>query len=145
MTDNSNWLHAERLRCPACQADLWRVDHSPFYDELFLYCDTCPRHAEVSFYDPHYKDAAKDEATRRHLVEARLKLCGCGGHFRFAAARRCPTCWTPVIVDAPVQVDLYYWDPCLEDDAPDPSDEALEAYSQKMNPLIRTEDLWLDE
>jgi predicted nucleic acid-binding Zn ribbon protein len=140
MADTHNWLHAEHLRCPACYADLWRVDHSPFYDEAFFYCDTCPRHAEVSYYDPQYRDAAADEIIRIHEVEAHLKPCVCGGHFRFAAARRCPTCWTPVIVEDPAGIDLFYWEPFLDEDAPE-----LEPAAQKIQHLARTDDLWRDE
>jgi hypothetical protein len=146
MTDMSgwNWLHGEHVRCPACQADLWRVDHSPFYDEAFFYCDTCPRHAEVSYYDPHYSDAAPDEAARIHRVEAHLKPCVCGGRFRYNAARRCLTCGTPVIFADPAGIDLSYWEPFLEEDAPDPPEEELDGAAQKMEQFARTDDLWLD-
>jgi hypothetical protein len=147
MTDTSdwNWLHGEHICCPACQADLWRVDHSPFYDEAFFYCDACPRHAEVSYYDPQYSDAAADEAARIHRVEARLKPCVCGGHFRFDAARRCPTCWKPVIVDDPEGVDLSHWEPFMDEGALDPSEEELEHAQQKDEQFCRTDDLWLDD
>src|SRR5690349_7695854 len=54
LNEETNWLHGERIACPSCQQPLYRVDHSPFYDEHLLYCDRCPIRVEVSFYDPVY-------------------------------------------------------------------------------------------
>lgn len=55
MEKETNWLHMEELECPVCREKLYRVDHSPFYDEHFLYCDHCPIRVEVRFYDPVYQ------------------------------------------------------------------------------------------
>jgi hypothetical protein len=145
MSATSAWLHGEHLRCPRCQSDLWRVDHSPYYDEAFLYCDSCPRHAEVSYYDPHYNHAVPDETVRIERIETRLKPCVCGGHFRFAAARRCLTCWTPVIVADPAGVDLFYWEPYFDEETPLPPEGELKQAEQEMSRFARTADLWLDE
>lgn len=66
----------------------------------------CPQHAGVSYYDPEYRDAATDETARRPEVETLLKPCVRDGHLRFDTARRSPTCWTPVLVEAPAGIDL---------------------------------------
>jgi hypothetical protein len=96
MDEDVNWLHGERIECPQCHQPLYRVDHSPFYDEDFLYCDQCPIHVEVSRYDPAYDQVVRtlppghDYATRMRAIEARLKPCSCGGHSamtRHAAAQ----------------------------------------------------------
>jgi len=46
-----NWLHGEQVECSNCHQQLYRVDHSPFYDEHFLYCDSCPMRVEVSYME----------------------------------------------------------------------------------------------
>lgn len=112
--DEVNWLTAERVACPACHQALYRVDHSPLYDEVFLYCDRCPIHVEVSYYDPVYDDVARAQPSGKafkafmRALEARLKPCSCGGAFRHDAARRCLACHAPVIVDDPAAVDLFF-------------------------------------
>jgi hypothetical protein len=42
------------LTYTGCHEQLYRVDHSPFYDCYFLYCDHCPMLADISFYDPSW-------------------------------------------------------------------------------------------
>lgn len=146
--DANNWLASTRLRCPQCQEDLWSVVHSPMLDSLSFYCDSCPRHAEISYYDSHYEAAVTSTAEWRmqiQLLESQLKPCVCGGHFRFNAARRCLTCGFPVIRDNPAGIDLWYWEPFLAEESPDPSDKELERAEQRIDGLARTADLWLDE
>src|SRR5262249_29333407 len=135
IAEDDNWLHGAKVVCPSCGQALWRVDHSPFYDEDFLYCDCCPIHAEVSFYDPAYTAVARDfprftEAFRRAL-EGRLKPCSCGGTFRYDAARRCLACHSPVIVDDPSGVDLSFWSDLLLSDGSDWTDELMEAEERR--------------
>jgi hypothetical protein len=151
MGEDVNWLHGERIECPQCHQPLYRVDHSPFYDEDFLYCDQCPIHVEVSRYDPAYDQVVRtlppghDYATRMRAIEARLKPCSCGGAFRYDAPRRCPVCHAPVIVHDPTGIDLSLWSDLVLPDAPDPTDEELEKEEQRLAPYIRADDLWRDE
>ena len=35
MNEEENWLHGKQIECPNCHQWLYRVDHSPFYDEFF--------------------------------------------------------------------------------------------------------------
>jgi hypothetical protein len=145
-----NWLHGEQIECPACHQALYRVDHSPMYDEVFLYCDRCPIHVEVSYYDPVY-----ERVTREHppddgwtlwmrALEAQLKPCSCGGTFRHDAARRCLACHAPVIVDHPSGIDLYFWSDVFLPDDSNLSDDLVEADGRRHEPFVRTHDLWKD-
>src|SRR5260370_16846576 len=52
MNDEENWLHGKQIACPNCHQWLYRVDHSPFFDDDFWYCNRCPIHVEISSYDP---------------------------------------------------------------------------------------------
>lgn len=148
LNDETNWLHEEHIACPSCQRRLFRVDHSPFYDEHFLYCDRCPIRVEVSFYDPVYQQItqtlAQKEGKRYEVLmqalEAHLKSCRCGGTFRHDAPRRCFICHTPVIVDAPDGVDL--WDSSLSSEALAEKEE--ESARHWMAQFIRTEHIWRD-
>jgi hypothetical protein len=120
--EEANWLYGEHFECPNCHQQLYRVDHSPFYDEYFLYCDSCPMRVEVSYYDPVYKHIdkhirqtiSKDESDMytalMQAIEARLKPCACGGSFRHDSPRRCIICHTPVIIDDPIGIDLWSGD-----------------------------------
>jgi hypothetical protein len=51
--------------------------------------------------DKHLRDSfgTVDRAELMRGIEARLRPCLCGGHFRDAAARRCHVCRAEVIVD----------------------------------------------
>lgn len=152
MNDEENWLHGERIKCSRCHQWLYRVDHSPFYDEYFLYCDRCPIRVEVSFYNPVLKLVERQvrqapETGQRELyqalmraIEARLKPCLCGGTFRHDAPRRCFTCYTPVISDHPNGIDLYPgWMDVSELDA------SLEVQADHWTAqFTRTEGIWQD-
>lgn len=148
MNEETNWLHGEPIECPACHQPLYRVDHSPFYDEHFLYCDQCPIRVEVSFYDPVYqhltqtlsRDEGDTYVTLMRALEGRLKPCICGGTFRHDAPRRCFSCHMSVIIDDPDGVDL--WDGRFSTD--DPTHEELEEERRWMAQFIRTEDKWRD-
>ncbi len=145
MDGDENWLHGEKVICPECGEALYRVDHSPFYDEIFLYCDRCPIHVEVSYYDPVYSqmtDAFSVFEDRLRAIEDRLKPCTCGGRFRFAAPRRCLTCHAPVIVGDSAGVDLYFWTGLKLPDAPEPTSERMRAEEARLIPYARTRDLW---
>jgi hypothetical protein len=147
MGEDDDWLHGAKVICPSCGQALWRVDHSPFYDEDFLYCDQCPMHVEVSFYDPVYDALARDfprgNVASLRAVEARLKPCTCGGTFRYDAARRCLTCHAPVIVENPAGINLAFWaDLYPSSDGSNWTDERMKAEERRHAPFTSTEDLW---
>lgn len=156
MNEEENWLHGEQIECPACQQQLYRVDHSPFYDEHFLYCDRCPIHVEVSYYDPVYErlykqiyvpgnDQPQEDADTclMHALEARLRPCTCGGAFRHDASRRCFSCHAPVIIENPLGIDLYRWCAALLSDGVDLTDDVLEEEARWMSQFVRAEDKWI--
>src|SRR5579884_2738134 len=100
MDEEEDWLHGERFQCFHCHQRLYRVDHSPFYDEYFLYCNRCPMRVEVSYYDPVFERVYKQvRQTYRtgeaelyvalmRAIEPHLKSCLCGGIFCHNAPRR---------------------------------------------------------
>ncbi len=149
MNEETNWLHGERIACPSCHQPLFRVDHSPFYDAHFLYCDQCPIRVEVSYYDPVYQQLrqplSRDEgdtyAALMRVLEGRLKPCICGGAFRHDTPRRCFRCHASVIMDDPDGVDL--WPGHLSTD--NPTDEEVEEERRWMAQFIRTQDIWQDD
>jgi len=149
VNEETNWLHGELIACPVCHQPLYRVDHSPFYDEHFLYCDQCPIRVEVSFYDPVYQhlrqtlsvEEGERYAALMQALEVHLKPCNCGGIFRHDAPRRCFRCQTPVIIDTSDSVDL--WPGHFSSEAPTGEEEENERHW--MAQFIRTEDLWRDD
>ncbi|HEX2347771.1 MAG TPA: hypothetical protein VHI51_04970 [Ktedonobacterales bacterium] len=150
---DDNWLHAEVFPCPSCQQALFRVDHSPFGDDYLLYCDQCANCVEVSYYDSGtlaFADRIREEGTLQpgwpqtkallRLIEGRLKPCSCGGRYRYDAARRCPFCLAPVLIDMP-WIELwpgYFW---VKDDE-DPTAEQTEQADAYMSAHKRESDLW---
>jgi hypothetical protein len=107
----------------------------------------------VSYYDSvaiAFREQVRDEgsldpgwpqteATLR-LIEGRLKPCSCGGRYRHDAARRCPYCLAPVLVDDS-WVELwpgYFW---VEGDD-DPTPEQGEQVGAYMDAHKRESDLW---
>ncbi|WP_220197346.1 hypothetical protein [Ktedonospora formicarum] len=139
--EDDNWLNRQRITCPACQRPLERIDHSPFIDYHYLYCDTCPIHVEVCYYDETFQ--ALDQAASREndshtslmrVIEARLKPCACGGSFKHDAPRRCFTCHAPVIIDDAAGIDLW-----------PPEEEVDEEQEAEWWPrFTRADDLWRD-
>jgi hypothetical protein len=123
--DNDNWLDCQEIECPSCSQRIILVIHSPFYNEHFLYCDSCPRHVEVSFYDPnlapirkrHAVDEAKGDDWDSYFtdLEDNLRPCPCGGTFSNSASRRCPYC-ACVIPYASEDKDVYPKDESFEFD-----------------------------
>lgn len=156
MTDepgDHNWLHAGTFPCPSCRQALFRVDHSPMSDDYLLYCDQCANCVEVSYYDSVTLGIAKrirEEGTlapgweqaraELRLIEGRLKSCSCGGRYRYDAARRCPYCLAPVLVDES-WAELwpgYFW---VEGDD-DPTPEQTEQVGAYLDAHKRESDLW---
>jgi hypothetical protein len=138
----SDWLEPRSITCPSCSADLFRVDHSPFYDAWFLYCDHCPRRAEVTFYDPAISElGALGTDDRFREIEKRLRPCSCGGHYLFLAPRRCTTCAT-VVLEGGDSADL--WPGCysIPEDR-DPTAAELNCVAQFEARHIQRANLWL--
>jgi hypothetical protein len=146
-----NWLRAARIACPRCRRELFRVDHSPHYDDILLYCDRCANRVEISLYDPVYDAIAgavmergeEGSLAQLRAVEARLRPCACGGRYRHDAPRRCDACLAQVIVDEP-GVDLWpgYCD--LGGENREPTDEEVALIEQFEATYIRRRDVWQD-
>ena len=89
--------------CPSC-GERCTVDvlSSGFDESEYLYCDRCSGVALLDFYAGEagvlarlgkdrwwrWRASAADMAS----IEAALRTCECGGHFRFSAVPRCPKC-----------------------------------------------------
>ncbi|GCE18562.1 hypothetical protein [Dictyobacter kobayashii] len=154
MNEEDNWLHGEQVECPACHQLLYRVAHAPFYDEHFLYCERCPIHVEVSYYDSVYKQLYKQVRQEHALsqtggvkalmrtIEEHLKPCSCGGSFRHDAPRRCFTCHTAVVVDDASDVDLWRWSAAFLADDSKVADDVLEDEERWHSQFIAGEDKW---
>ena len=157
MTDSpdDNWLDGQAIVCPSCQLPLWRVVHSPFYDDWFFYCDRCPKRAEVSFYDAEVKaiyDAfvaggdSQFQSERMHReIERRLAPCDCGGQFRMAADRRCHRCHAVVVAKHDAHgIDIWPgW--CGSDSDDDPTPEQEKEMQDFERAFVKTENLWRRE
>lgn len=121
---DNNPLDNRDITCAQCKATLGWVLHSPFYDEHYLYCDSCPRRVEVSFYDPEtvkineqfFSEEVADDGENKNedevwaayfmALEERLAPCPCGGTFRHNAPRRCLYC-SAVIPEDPDGRDVW--------------------------------------
>jgi hypothetical protein len=147
--EEENWLHGEQIQCSHCHQRLYRVDHSPFYDEYFLYCSRCPTRVEVGYYDPVFQQVDKLVrqtskmgekglyAALMQAVEAHLKPCHCCGNFYHDAPRRCFRCHMPVISENPDGIDLFpEW---MDNDSPDDLSEQEERWLAQ---FVRAEDIW---
>lgn len=141
MEEIENWLHSAVIQCPKCALDLWRVDHSPFFDCYRLYCQECPKSVEVSFQGGPGRGLSESEVARL------LRPCDCGVRFDPCAARRCARCNTPVLMgEDALGVDLDPSFGCtletLEtlDLAPE-QELAMETHQAE---FVRTSNLWLE-
>jgi hypothetical protein len=146
MSDDENWLHAEHIACPHCGEDLYRIDHSPLYDDSLLYCDQCANRVEVSLSDPVVTALAAERPAPDALlraVEERLAPCACGGRFRDDAARRCHACLAPVIAGAPA-VDLWPGFVDLGGEEEEPAEEVAARINAFDAAHIRRHAIWRD-
>ena len=57
--EDDNWLNKSNINCPQCKKELTIVDHSPFDDSCRLYCNSCPKRVEISYYDEVYNKINK--------------------------------------------------------------------------------------
>ncbi|TWJ12559.1 hypothetical protein LX16_3319 [Stackebrandtia albiflava] len=138
--DDADLRNAAEFPCPECGRRLHRIDHSPFEDFHLLYCDGCPRMAEVGHGDAGYAEIRHAHPGAEHaklmsVVAERLRPCDCGGRFRADAPRRCPFCATTVVTRDAAGVDVT---PAWSDDASVDDTEAVTAA------LTRRTDLWSD-
>ena len=147
--EGNNWLRPSVITCPDCGIHLFRVDRSPFDDHYRLYCDRCPKQAEISFYDAGM-NAIRDAIVKQNRnidhsslmqgIESRLNRCVCGGSFRAGAARRCYHCKAEVVTDSGVDVSIYTG--CEDQQDRDPTPEEMTAYETWLAEYVRTSDLW---
>lgn len=141
-TGSGAWLNPRLLSCPCCDTQLFAVDHSPFHDEWYLYCDSCACRAEVSYYDPIVGVIeAPTFEERCALIERALRPCDCGGAFLFSAPRRCPSCRT-VVIDGTTGVDLWPGVGAMLPDERDPTPVELRIFAEFEESFIRRKDLW---
>ncbi len=90
------------LTCPHCTKEIrLRQEypyHAGFSNQGFLYCDSCAATLVFGSYNRNYVRVVGDKhpwmlsREEKKRVEARLKPCRCGRHFRFDAHPRCPHC-----------------------------------------------------
>ena len=144
--DDDHWLASYTVHCEKCRAELLMLEHSPFENGYYLYCDTCPRRVDVSVYDSVFQEIEKQikkahtaqELEDNYLalvmpaVEARLRPCSCTGHFKHGTTPRCLHCGTS-ITDAQEGFNVWF---------PDHGDADIERYEALMQQLILSEDLW---
>lgn len=85
----------ETGNCEACaRTFLYVLIHNGFNDSAYAYCDSCGR---TALFDSHSKSAPEGIQVDYHgplrmEAESFVQPCACAGHFRGAAAPRCPHC-----------------------------------------------------
>lgn len=142
---DENWLRAAVVHCPSCNAKLFRVDHSPFYDCWLLYCDCCPTAVEISYYDSRIASLRSqlnedfDGGKLLEGIEKGLNLCTCGGSFRVTSPRRCFQCATIVLNES--GADLSPYTGCENEDR-DPTAEEQARYEAFEERFVRKSNLW---
>jgi hypothetical protein len=83
------------VNCGACGRTFsYVLVHNGFNDSAYAYCDGCGR---TALFNCHSQSAPQGIEVGYHgplRVEAEqfVQPCACGGHFRGAAAPRCPHC-----------------------------------------------------
>lgn len=150
--EGDNWLDGRAIVCVSCVRSLWRVVRSPFYDSWLLYCDQCPKRAEVSYYDNEVTaiqhalatggDSVPLQSARMYReIERRLAPCDCGGRFRLSADRRCHGCHAVVLVGSDADgIDLWpHWSGA---DFGDPTPEEEKEWGEFESAFIRSDGLW---
>jgi len=147
MSDESEpgaWLRPEDIDCPHCRAPLLRLVRSPLLDEWLIYCDCCARRAEISYYDPIVESMSAENTPEQlfSAIEARLRVCSCGGRFSFSASRRCPAC-LQIVIHGPSEYDLWAGHGIPPDR--DPTPEEVRAMEEFEAEFIRRSALWRPE
>jgi hypothetical protein len=81
--------------CESCRSYFQYVlIHNGFGDSAYAYCDEC---GKLCLLDCWYQEIPKSANVQWHKciepeIEPLLQPCSCGGHFKFGASPRCPTC-----------------------------------------------------
>jgi hypothetical protein len=81
--------------CEHCRSHFQYVlIHNGFNDSAYAYCDSC---GKICFLNCWYNQIPKNAHLQVHKcitpeLEPLLEFCSCGGHFKFGASPRCPTC-----------------------------------------------------
>lgn len=109
-SEDENWLEEKIIQCPNCLENLLWLEHSPFENGYYLYCNSCPKRVDVSMYDEIFikiEESLIKKSENIHgdkyfelimpIVEEKLLPCDCGGKFLFEGMRRCVYCSHPVI------------------------------------------------
>jgi hypothetical protein len=138
-SQDGNWLNGRVISCPRCGEAFLRIDHSPFYDCYYLYCDQCPRRVDVSTYDALVLAAVDAHRASGSLsyenviaeIEPRLTGCECGGAFRDDSPRRCHLCGS-ALGDEDGWSGIDVW-------PHDASEEQIAAFCEE---FIREDDIW---
>lgn len=148
MNDDTNWLCLSRITCSGCQRIWHRVDRSPMADDWRFYCDQCGNSVEVSYYDPRVLQemSSVDRSYLDHhrAIEADLRSCECGGHYRHDSPRRCTDCLVVLVADE-AGVDLYPFIFDFEALDRDPTPQEQAQYDKFEKAHIRNEDIWKTE
>lgn len=139
---DEEWLKQDIIQCPNCEEDLLWIEHSPFENGYYLYCNSCPKRVDVSIYDETFSEIEDSLAekfgdsfrgnyfeTIMPIVEERLTPCECGGKYISEAIRRCVYCNHPVI-----EGERNLWFVEFSEDSP----EAVKFYKR----LVKDENLW---
>lgn len=104
LSEDDGWLNSRLFECSHCGYSLWRLDHSPFYNSWYVYCDSCPCCVEVRVWDDVVLQARQRLSNDNRgqfwpEIEQKLKPCSCGGSYRFSSPRRCFNC-NGVVIEA---------------------------------------------
>ena len=109
--ENDDWLASEIVECHHCRTKLLWLEHSPFENGYYFYCDSCLKRVDVSIYNSVFCEIEESQKIKFEdlelwqknyfeaimpLIEERLLPCDCGGNYRFEAVRRCLNCSAPV-------------------------------------------------
>lgn len=92
------------LKCPHCKKNICIKQKYPYHigfsNRGVLYCNLCPNLLKFDTYNPFFISVLDEQhihpwaltSEEKRKVESHLKLCPCGGRFRFDAYPRCPHC-----------------------------------------------------
>jgi uncharacterized protein YbaR (Trm112 family) len=102
--NNSELIQKKKdLICKSCN-NSFKINkyHAGFSGLSFLYCDKCSNVVTWSnVLDRRYNDIISDSHWEsdphvRKLIEDKIKLCFCGGKFKFTNKLLCPNCKQPI-------------------------------------------------
>lgn len=121
LEDFDDDVEKELIRCSSCDTQLLVIEHSPFENGYYLYCDSCPVRMDISIYDKKFEEV-ESELKKKYenfyeredcleillsRLEKYLKNCSCGGHYRFDSKIRCLSCGE-FLGDFPDYMNVWY-------------------------------------